>query len=69
VSPTIASVGTLLVPIFATLIAWVVFGQRLSGLELVGIAMVLTAGAWVIQMEGRHRAALAAATLRWPRTP
>ena len=69
VSPTIASVGTLLVPIFATLIAWVVFGQRLSGLELVGIAMVLTAGAWVIQMEGRHRAALAAATLRWRRTP
>lgn len=69
VPPTIASIGTLLVPIFATLIALVAFGERLSGVELVGIATVLAAGALVIRMEGRQRAALAAATLRWRRTP
>lgn len=68
VAPTIASIGTLLVPIFATLIAWVAFGERLSGLELVGVATVLTAGALVIRMEGRQRSALAAARLRWRRT-
>jgi drug/metabolite transporter (DMT)-like permease len=68
VPPTIASIGTLLVPVFATLIAWVAFGERLSAIELVGVATVLTAGALVIRMEARQRAALAAATLRWRRT-
>jgi drug/metabolite transporter (DMT)-like permease len=69
VSPTIASIGTLLVPVFATAIAWLAFGDRLSALELAGIAVVLGAGALVIRMEGRQRAALAAATLRWRRAP
>jgi drug/metabolite transporter (DMT)-like permease len=65
VSPTIASIGTLLVPVFATVIAWIVLGQRLSGVELVGIAIVLVAGALVIRLEGRHGTALAAAPWRW----
>jgi drug/metabolite transporter (DMT)-like permease len=67
VSPTFASVGTLLVPVFATLIEWAVFGQLLSGLELVGVALVLVPAALVARAEGKHSAALAAATLRWER--
>jgi drug/metabolite transporter (DMT)-like permease len=67
VSPTFASVGTLLVPVFATLIEWSVFGQLLSGAELVGIALVLAPAALVARAEGKHGAALAAATFRWRR--
>lgn len=69
VPPTGASIGSLLVPIYATLIAWIAFDEHLSGSELIGITMVVVAGALVICMEGRQRAALAAARLRWHRTP
>jgi drug/metabolite transporter (DMT)-like permease len=65
VPPTIASIGTLLVPVFATVIAWIALGQRLSGLELVGIAIVLIAGALAIRLESRQGVALAAAPWRW----
>jgi drug/metabolite transporter (DMT)-like permease len=67
VSPTFASVGTLLVPAFATLIDWAAFGQLLSGAELVGIALVLAPAALVARAEGRHGAALVAASFRWQR--
>jgi drug/metabolite transporter (DMT)-like permease len=67
ITPTVASVSTLLVPAFATLIGWVVFGQLLSGLELVGITVVLTAGALVQLRESRQRDALATAKFRWQR--
>jgi drug/metabolite transporter (DMT)-like permease len=67
VSPTFASVGTLLVPVFATVIEWVVFDQRLSGLELIGIALVLAPSALIARAEGKHSAALAATTFRWQR--
>jgi drug/metabolite transporter (DMT)-like permease len=69
VSPTIGSVGTLLVPVFATLIGWGVFGQVLSGLEVIGIAMVLVVGGLVTRMESGQRAALSAAPFRWQRAP
>jgi drug/metabolite transporter (DMT)-like permease len=67
VSPTFASVGTLLVPVFATVIEWVVFDQQLSGLELIGIALVLAPSALIARAEGKHSAALAATTFRWQR--
>jgi drug/metabolite transporter (DMT)-like permease len=66
-SPTFASVAALLVPVFATLIDWGVFGQLLSGIELAGIALVLLPAALIARAEGRHSAALAAATFRWQR--
>jgi drug/metabolite transporter (DMT)-like permease len=66
-SPTFASVATLLVPVFATVIDWAVFGQLLSGVELAGIALVLLPAALIARAEGRHSAALAAATFRWQR--
>jgi len=65
VTPTVASVSTLLVPAFATLIGWIAFGQLLSGLELVGITVVLTAGALVQLREGRQRDGLGATKFRW----
>jgi drug/metabolite transporter (DMT)-like permease len=67
-SPTFASVATLLVPVFATVIDWAVFGQRLSGIEMAGIALVLLPAALIARAEGRHSAALAAATFRWQRS-
>ena len=67
ITPTVASVSALLVPAFATLIGWVVFGQVLSGLELVGITVVLTAGALVQLRESRQRDTLTAAKFRWQR--
>jgi drug/metabolite transporter (DMT)-like permease len=67
VSPTFASVGTLFVPIFATLIDWAIFGQLLSGMELIGILLVLAAGALVARAEKDHMAGLAAAKYRWQR--
>jgi drug/metabolite transporter (DMT)-like permease len=67
VSPTFASVGTLFVPIFATLIDWAVFGQLLSAMELIGIVLVLAAGALVARAEKDHMAGLAAAKYRWRR--
>jgi len=67
VSPTFASVGTLFVPIFATLIDWALFGQLLSGMELIGILLVLAAGALVARAEKDHMAGLAAAKYRWQR--
>jgi drug/metabolite transporter (DMT)-like permease len=66
-SPTFASVAALLVPAFATLIDWAVFGRLLSGTELVGIALVLVPAALIARTEGKHSAALAAATFRWQR--
>jgi len=66
-SPTFASVATLLVPVFATMIDWAVFGQLLSGLELAGIALVLLPAALIARTESRHSAALGAATFRWQR--
>ena len=66
-SPTFASVAALLVPVFATVIDWAVFGQVLSGLELAGIALVLLPAALIARAESRHSAALAVATLRWER--
>jgi drug/metabolite transporter (DMT)-like permease len=66
-SPTFASVAALLVPVFATVIDWAVFGQLLSGAELVGIALVLVPAALIARTESRHSAALAAATFRWQR--
>jgi len=65
ITPTVASVSCLLVPAFATLIGWVVFGQLLSGLELVGITVVLTAGALMQIRESRQRDGLGAAKFRW----
>jgi drug/metabolite transporter (DMT)-like permease len=67
VSPTFASVGTLLVPVFATIIEWAVFDQLLSGLELIGIALVLAPAALIARTEGKHSTALAAAAFRWRR--
>lgn len=67
ISPTVASVSALLVPAFATLIGWVVFGQVLSGIELVGITVVLTAGALMQQRESRQRDMLKGAKFRWQR--
>jgi drug/metabolite transporter (DMT)-like permease len=67
VSPTFASVGALLVPIFATLIDWAVFDQRLSGTELFGILLVLAAGALVARAEKAHMAGLTLASYRWQR--
>jgi drug/metabolite transporter (DMT)-like permease len=67
VSPTSASVGTLLVPAFAVLIDWAAFGQLLSLAELAGIALVLAPAALIARTEGKHSAALAAATFRWRR--
>ena len=66
-SPTFASVAALLVPAFAILIDWDVFGRLLSGTELVGIALVLVPAAPIARTEGKHSAALAAATFRWQR--
>jgi drug/metabolite transporter (DMT)-like permease len=66
-SPTFASVAALLVPVFATVIGWTVFGQLLSGVELAGIALILLPAALIGRAEGRHSAALAAATFRWQR--
>jgi drug/metabolite transporter (DMT)-like permease len=66
-SPTFASIAALLVPVFATLIDWAVFGQLLSGTELAGIALVLLPAALIARAESRHSAALAAATFRWQR--
>lgn len=66
-SPTFASVAALLVPAFATVIDWAVFGRLLSGTELVGIALVLVPAALIARTEGKHSAALAAATFRWQR--
>lgn len=66
-SPTFASVAALLVPVFATVIDWAVFGQLLSATELVGIALVLFPAALIARAESRHSAALAAATFRWQR--
>jgi drug/metabolite transporter (DMT)-like permease len=66
-SPTFASVAALLVPVFATVIDWTVFGQLLSGVELAGIALILLPAALIARAEGRHSAALAAATFRWQR--
>ena len=66
-SPTFASVAALLVPVFATVIDWAVFGQLLSGVELAGIALVLLPAALIARAESRHSAALAAATFRWQR--
>jgi drug/metabolite transporter (DMT)-like permease len=66
-SPTFASVAALLVPVFATVIDWAVFGQLLSGAELVGIALVLVPAALIARTETRHSGALAAATFRWQR--
>ena len=65
ITPTVASVSTLLVPAFATLIGWFVFGQVLSGLELVGITVVLAAGALVQLRESRQRDTLSTAKFRW----
>ena len=67
VSPTLAAVAALLVPVFATIIDWAVFGQLLSGVELAGIALILFPAALIARAEGRHSAALATATLRWQR--
>lgn len=67
VSPTFASVAALLVPVFATVIDWAVFGQLLSGMELAGIALVLAPAALIARAESRHSAALASATFRWQR--
>jgi drug/metabolite transporter (DMT)-like permease len=67
VSPTSAGVGTLLVPVFATVIEWAVFDQLLSGLELIGIALVLAPAALIARAEGKDSAALAATTFRWQR--
>lgn len=66
-SPTFASVAALLVPVFATVIDWAFFGQRLSGLELAGIALVLLPAALIARAESRHSAALASASFRWQR--
>ena len=66
-SPTFASVAALLVPVFATVIDWAVFGQLLSGVELAGIALVLLPAGLIARAESRHSAALAAATFRWQR--
>ena len=65
ITPTVASVSCLLVPAFATLIGWIVFGQLLSGIELVGITVVLTAGALVQLRESRQRDTLSATKFRW----
>jgi drug/metabolite transporter (DMT)-like permease len=67
-SPTLASIAALLVPVFATVIDWTVFGQLLSGVELAGIALILFPAALIARAEGRHSAALAAATFRWQRS-
>jgi drug/metabolite transporter (DMT)-like permease len=64
-SPTFASVAALLVPVFATVIDWAVFGQVLSATELAGIALVLLPAALIARAESRHSTALAAATFRW----
>ncbi|MGH6921473.1 MAG: DMT family transporter [Geminicoccaceae bacterium] len=66
-SPTFASVAALLVPAVAIVIDWAVFGRLLSGTELVGIALVLLPAALIARTEGKHSAALAAATFRWQR--
>jgi drug/metabolite transporter (DMT)-like permease len=65
-SPTFASVAALLVPVFATMIDWTVFGQQLSGPELTGIALVLLPAALIARAESRH-AALATGSFRWQR--
>jgi drug/metabolite transporter (DMT)-like permease len=66
-SPTFASVAALLVPVFATVIDWAVFGQMLSATELAGIALVLLPAALIARAESRHSTALATATFRWQR--
>ena len=43
------------------------FGQLLSGLELVGITVVLSAGSLVQLRESRQRDMLGAAKFRWQR--
>ncbi|HEX5078055.1 MAG TPA: EamA family transporter [Geminicoccaceae bacterium] len=67
VPPTVASVGTLLVPAFALLIDWAAFGQLLSLAELAGIALVLAPAAMIARTEATHSAALATASFRWRR--
>jgi drug/metabolite transporter (DMT)-like permease len=66
-SPTFASVAALLVPAFATVIDWAVFGQLLSAAELAGIALVLAPAALIARAESRHSGALTVATFRWQR--
>ncbi len=40
---TVASLLTLLNPVFATILAWVVYGEELNGVQLLGAAVVLVA--------------------------
>jgi drug/metabolite transporter (DMT)-like permease len=63
-SPTFASVAALLVPVFATVIDWAVFGQLLSGVELAGIILILVPAALIARAEGRH-AGSATENFRW----
>jgi len=48
---TVASIATLLEPLTATLLAWVLFGERLGPLGLAGTALLLTAMA-VLALRG-----------------
>jgi drug/metabolite transporter (DMT)-like permease len=60
-------VAALLVPVFATLIDWAVFGQLLSAMEMAGIALVLIPAALIARAESRHSAALTSTPFRWQR--
>jgi len=67
VTATAASVATLLMPVFATVIGWMVFRQKLSALELLGLALVIGAGTAVIFMENRRPRLSGLPAFRWQR--
>lgn len=59
VSATVATVATLIEPLTATLLAWLLFGERLGPLGLLGAALLL--GAIALLFRGETRRVVAAA--------
>ncbi|HOO78576.1 MAG TPA: DMT family transporter [bacterium] len=54
VKPSEAAICTPLIPTFATVIGWVVFGQTLSFLEILGLVLVIGAGTAAIAAGSRR---------------
>jgi drug/metabolite transporter (DMT)-like permease len=56
-TPTAAATEGLLLPVFASILGWVFFDERLSTLESFGMALVIVSGAVVIRAQARLKKA------------
>jgi probable blue pigment (indigoidine) exporter len=67
-SPTAGSLVGVMMPVFATLLGWIIFGERLSLIEIAGMAVVLACARQVSLVEIRRKLP-AIAEFRWQHTP